>query len=1167
MLTRKRGMFVQRRQDSVLYQGVPASTEATTDTTLKYFNENEPQGWSDEYTGIEALTWRGSLLAWADATGIRIMDMDSLTRLAHVDRPTGAKPCLYPTIRDLKPHMVFETATTLLCGWGDCLLSLQVKEQGPTLWNAATSASMAGTTEHPTPSTDRSMGAPTPCDDEPQALDESAVAGSGALQQSPPPSPNPVPYGSATGRRRVVECTMAWQLDCVAAGVVPLDQEHVTVLGVVPPPVVDHDGENQGSTRTVTNDVELQIISRSTGGVVYADLLPLAKPDLTVGHGMESVGALDLLSTFCFPKMDDWKEIKEQQQRLQECEELDTTTFSSSPRTHYVDPHSKWKLEMSLLSDDDPDFTSNRAQGDSDSVDSDDYGAILEAIPSDQGSTHGDAFPPLMAVISAADVILLRLNDIDDTVSYALSNDKPALALRQALLHLRKLRRYELNDLVDEYFRALLRLPRIQGRDELVDVPKEPHSSTSTRSYLSLRRMKLAAEAMPVLLGGDPEPWNRWIGKIENIPGALFLARKFVPVRDPVLPKATYSNVLQKMLLQVEQMEPGRLADEAASHFLDTLVGWGPSFVLDQFIKLFKYESETDSSIVAPLRAMEESLKRRHTQSAASYLQQQHQAAFMSPVHPAAGEGEANQECFQEGLDALFDVDDMMAFVLDRVTEDQRRVDYFTSTSGKDNSLRTQVGKDSRVALEALVRLKMMQGSFDDALRYYLLIGSKYSVTDLEKFEDEAIAAVNLVDPGEYRPWRHPASYTHVLSIIESLHLHQCLLDLHFIAQDGIPPLFALLQLVGLDTFGEFLLSACVSPQNDSALSTLNQEMTHVRISERRGTLPIDLVAKQLEPRPKLLHWYLHLTFNRKPEVYARFSTTSSPPAEIIRLQRKHIDLYLRFAGKNKDSSKVFQGIEAYRVPETFTPLLAFLKVALQVGALSATEIAKKIEIERKGGDGNSHTFALELAYIMEQFGTDEEDQALLILDLYLKGVENLMLAVSFAQRSRQHSALLWRTMIKFCLESVEKYPNTKARIGEGSLFGTLLEAAALSGGDLGNLISQIPAGMAIEGLRPRLVAAVTDYRLKVQMGDSATSVALNDRKALIREAEYRSRRGRRFASGLAVEVESTISSATSNVAASNKQASAAESARFRRKRLNPPSESSKFSLFTAIHT
>ena len=239
--------------------------------------------------------------------------------------------------------------------------------------------------------------------------------------------------------------------------------------------------------------------------------------------------------------------------------------------------------------------------------------------------------------------------------------------------------------------------------------------------------------------------------------------------------------------------------------------------------------------------------------------------------------------------------------------------------------------------------------------------------------------------------------------------------------------------------------------------------------------------------------------------------------------------MYIRYAGPNRDSRQVLENIEVYLVTEKTTPLLSFLKVALQLGTVSAIDAAKSLEIERRGGAGISHTFALELAHILENYGNKTESDAMLILELFLEGTQSLMLAVSFAQRTKGHTTKLWEKLIAHSLlkSSIEK---TSDGSFSGMLFGSLLEAAALSGADLSHLVAQIPKGMQVEGLRPRLIAAVTDYRLKLQLHFKSNEIAIVDSRALFVESFRRSRRGMRYENSSDMASDSNIESPSTTV-------------------------------------
>jgi hypothetical protein len=72
LLLTKRGFVFARRNDVLLYQGIPEKR-------------------SGGNSGVEAVVWRGNFAAWVDATGVRIMDAENFTRIAHIDRPSGAR--------------------------------------------------------------------------------------------------------------------------------------------------------------------------------------------------------------------------------------------------------------------------------------------------------------------------------------------------------------------------------------------------------------------------------------------------------------------------------------------------------------------------------------------------------------------------------------------------------------------------------------------------------------------------------------------------------------------------------------------------------------------------------------------------------------------------------------------------------------------------------------------------------------------------------------------------------------------------------------------------------------------------------------------------------------------------------------------------------------------
>eukprot|EP00980_Cylindrotheca_fusiformis_P008841 scaffold1888_cov120-Cylindrotheca_fusiformis.AAC.11 len=565
----------------------------------------------------------------------------------------------------------------------------------------------------------------------------------------------------------------------------------------------------------------------------------------------------------------------------------------------------------------------------------------------------------------------------------------------------------------------------------------------------------------------------------------------------------------------------GLLHGEAVGHFLESLLAWGPTSTLKEYIQLYRLCREkgtTDESVRHQLRAAEIALQRRYLQTCAGYLKfpiSEQNAVEISTTAPTF---EANKD---DSKDSLFLVSSMLRVVAPRAP-DVALLEELDGTEIVDDSGMKAVAINSLLALESMARLRMMQNHHDLALKCFLTIGLYHSTQSLKDIELCAIDIVNANSRADSPSGTAIAgtsgNYHHVLEMVEHHHLHRLLLD-EKLTNDESAPLLALIQLVGFGTAGRFLMDHCVSPE----LPSLEANPPVLKQSEskdpsQKETLPIDLVARQFQRTPALLHWYLYMVLTKKPELYVNFPSNFIPSKAVTELHRKHLELFVEFAGDRKDSAKVFTGIEPYKAEIQTTPLLLFLKAALPIGGLSPVEARRLLEIERnRNADGEdsdeeriaangSNIFSLELAYIIEHYSEETEAEAIGVLDLYLKEVNSLMLAVSYAQRQRRHSSLLWDRVIRYCLD------NKPAQNGEnGTLFGALLEASALCGADVARLVSRIPPGMIVEGLRPRLVAAVADYRLKLDIHEAAASAAQEEKLSLLRELAHRSKRGARF--------------------------------------------------------
>jgi len=966
---------------------------------------------------------------------------------------------------------------------------------------------------------------------------------------------------SKVKKRRTVACTMAWELDCVACDVVPLDKDNVAVLGLV---ALTNTNE-EGIAGDASYDLELQILSRKDGTISLSDSLPLVKQSKSAPRSssdlVEACDRIDarnsvrdfrLLSSFALPRMEDDEETKALI-KLEGANDMGYTgidvgfdmnqplfalanNFTGNKSIEFQDPHLRWNI-TSVLYDDDDDDTAPFGSSDNSSVDSDDYECILRPIETIQPlplqmmeNTTQFAPPPTMVVCTDSDAILSLTSSIDDAIENSLDRHKCAQALFRGLRHKQQLRRYDLDELINYYLKAVLRISRSEKEEG--DTEDQLVAPDLVPSSLSLRRMQLAVKAMPVLLGDRIELWEYWTKELENIPGSLFYLKNYLPVRDPILPSKMFARILERMLVEVEHLSrvskkenaaPIDLYTEASNHFLESLLAWGSTKVLKDFISFYKYNKKRreEQNLNKDIRATEISLQRRYLQTAASYL--------IFPVRDVEEELKVSAPRYGvlnvDTEDSLFDISSVVALIAPRVPLVALPDDF--GDNGTNEAQRSYASSpNNQTCLEAMARLRMMQGDHDQALKCFLAIGACHAKDSLKSFEKTAIGVVNGTNTtNENSPSRiGNHSYDFVMSLIESHILNQFLFEKDFLLSTDAKlfmPMFALIRLVGLRRVGAFLMEHCVAASfnYNTTLEELNDSGNANKLIEnpkeilRRGSLPIDKVAEQLENSPAILHWYLHLVFTRRPELYVSFPTNYIPSKIITDLHRKHFQLFIDFAGETRDSGKVLAGIEDYKVESKTTPLLTFLKAALPLGGILPVDARRALEIERSEDtvnmNGNkddsreffSPVFALELAYIIEMYSEQTESEALGILNLYLKGARSLPLSVSYAQRQKQFSSILWDSLISHCLK----------KASDGTIFGELLEAAALFGADLARLVERIPPGIVVEGLRPRLVAAVADYRMKLEIYEAAMAAGSEEEVTLMREIGHRARRGVRY--------------------------------------------------------
>lgn len=309
---------------------------------------------------------------------------------------------------------------------------------------------------------------------------------------------------------------MAWQLDCVACGVVPLDSEHVVVLGLVP----CHENDEAHNSKKL---VELQVISRLNGTVVQSDILPL----ISSGEGSKmknSTANYVLTSSFATPRMEDSNEVEQEDMVNEEAVDFDIqsmlnteiTPFRTSAK-NFVNPHMQWDVatyKCIISCEDQQEEDLSSVESESDEHYSDNYSFLFQDVKADPTTRDMLWKCPVMAISSLEDAVLVQARDVDDSIAHARSFGNHAVALKRGLGHRQIIRRHDLNNLIDEFLKALL------------------FNFYEDESKLSnLHRLKIATRATSTLFGGNVQMWEKWIEEFAKVPGALFLLQPHIPIR------------------------------------------------------------------------------------------------------------------------------------------------------------------------------------------------------------------------------------------------------------------------------------------------------------------------------------------------------------------------------------------------------------------------------------------------------------------------------------------------------------------------------------------------------------------------------------------------------------------------------------------------------------
>ncbi|CAM9149944.1 unnamed protein product [Pylaiella littoralis] len=272
---------------------------------------------------VSAIAWRGLLVAWASDGGLKIMDVDkgkAGERISYVDKP---RSLVEFKEHECRCHMLWETPTRLLVGWGDTVMFLQILVREPKYQRTGGSLSPGRYHHHQSPVGGGASAAAA------AAAAAAAVGGGNAAggnnRRTSVPLINPIGGGlplAVIGAptavapalleapERYTQTVAVWQSDCLLCGISPFDSDTLILLGYPVEEQEDDDeqeeddeqdeqgegwsgGGEEGDKERVWGGAkgvfqpEVQLVKRQTGEVVSADTVPL--------RGWETAGAGQLL--------------------------------------------------------------------------------------------------------------------------------------------------------------------------------------------------------------------------------------------------------------------------------------------------------------------------------------------------------------------------------------------------------------------------------------------------------------------------------------------------------------------------------------------------------------------------------------------------------------------------------------------------------------------------------------------------------------------------------------------------------------------------------------------------------------------------------------------------------------------------------------------------------
>lgn len=255
-------------------------------------------------------------------------------------------------------------------------------------------------------------------------------------------------------------------------------------------------------------------------------------------------------------------------------------------------------------------------------------------------------------------------------------------------------------------------------------------------------------------------------------------------------------------------------------------------------------------------------------------------------------------------------------------------------------------------------------------------------------------------------------------------------------------------------------------------LIAISRDLSMTFLVKHLDKLPVMLVVKQLKSSRRVLKWYLHSLFTTVPEIYNT--------VDFAEFHTMQVSLYAQFAPPSQNKMQKMMISKGGNPPKD-SDFMNFLKSSNFV----------PLELALRECEQQRPPLYDEIVYLLAKIGNAAE-----ALGILLQEVGDAEKAIEFVEEHDDGSNVLWDQIISFSVNHRGFLLHLLDAIGNISTINPL------------QLVSKIPAGLELPGLKQRLTRILKQYEFQVTMKEICCSFTEDDTTSLLCQLNQTKRRG-----------------------------------------------------------